>query len=196
MRRVRLAYQVHSGLLFLRPAALYFAAFWIFPVALAAVNSLTDWRIGGPPHFVGLLNYVNLATDPQFHHAMLASLTITGLALVCIVGLALGLAVTLHDPSLRLSSLFKLAVFIPVVTDWVATGLVWQLIFLPNQGVLAGLLDGLGLAGWSALRWTASRQLAPLAVALFIVWEMTRVYALVYLAGVKSGAPGGQEAGD
>ena len=186
MGRVRLAYQTKFGLLFISPAALYFAAFWIFPVALAAVTSLTDWRIGSPPHFVGLLNYANLATDPQFHHAMLASLTITGLALVCIVGLALGLAVALHDPSLRLSSLFKLAVFIPVVTDWVATGLVWQLIFLPNQGVLAGLLDGLGLAGWSALRWTASRQLAPLAVAIFIVWKMTGFYAMVYLAGLKS----------
>src|SRR2546428_6289532 len=107
MRRVRLAYQTKFGLLFISPAALYFAAFWIFPVALAAVTSLTDWRIGSPPHFVALLNHANLATDPQFHHAMLASLTITGLPLVCLVGLALGLAVTRHHPSLRLMGTFE-----------------------------------------------------------------------------------------
>src|SRR2546428_12799228 len=106
------------------PAAILLAASWIFPAARAAVTSLSDWRIGSPPHFVGLLNYANLATDPQFHHAMLASLTITGLALVCIVGLALGLAVSLHDPNPRPSSLLEGAGFLPVVTDRVVTGVV------------------------------------------------------------------------
>jgi ABC-type sugar transport system permease subunit len=164
----------------------YFAAFWVLPVVLAAGYGFTDWRIGQPTRFVGLANYAGLVSDPQFHRAVLASLTITGVALAGIVAVGLGVAVALQDPALRLARLFKLAVFIPVVTDWVATGLVWQLIFLPNQGVLAGLLESVGLARWGALRWTTSRQLAPLAVATFVIWKMTGFYSMVYLAGLRS----------
>src|SRR5207249_802015 len=90
------------------------------------------------------------------------------------------------DSGLGLSRFYKLAVFAPVVTDWVATGLAWQLIFLPNQGVLAGLFEGVGLSQWSSLRWTSTRQLAPLAVAIFVVWKMTGLYTMVFLAGLRS----------
>ncbi len=186
MRRIQLAYQTKFGLLFISPAALYFAGFWVLPVALAVVASATDWRIGRPAHFIGLSNYAGLVSDPQFHHALLASLTMTGIALASIVALALLLAVALNDSGLRLSRFYKLAVFAPVVTDWVATGLAWQLIFLPNQGVLAGLFEGVGLSQWSSLRWTSTRQLAPLAVAIFVVWKMTGLYTMVFLAGLRS----------
>src|SRR5207302_378989 len=79
MRRIQLTYQTKFGLLFISPAALYFAGFWVLPVALAVVASATDWRIGRPAHFIGLSNYAGLVSDPPFHHALLASLKMTGL---------------------------------------------------------------------------------------------------------------------
>ena len=65
MRRIQLTYQTKFGLLFISPAALYFAGFWVLPVALAVVASATDWRIGRPAHFIGLSNYAGLVSDPQ-----------------------------------------------------------------------------------------------------------------------------------
>lgn len=183
--RIRLPNETRNGLLFISPALAYFVAFWVLPVALALWYSFTDWRVGQPAHFVGMANYLRLAGDPLFHRAVAASLTITTLALGTIFGLALGVAVLLNDSHLRLGRLFKLAVLIPMVTDWVATGLVWQLIFLPNQGVLAGLLEMVGASQWTDLRWTSSRALAPVAIAIFVIWKMTGFYALVYLAGLK-----------
>src|SRR5207244_11586435 len=102
MRRIQLTYQTKFGLLFISPAALYFAGFWVLPVALAVVASATDWRIGRPAHFIGLSNYAGLVSDPQFHHALLASLTTTGLGLARLLALARVFAVALHGSRRRL----------------------------------------------------------------------------------------------
>jgi ABC-type sugar transport system permease subunit len=76
-------------------------------------------------------------------------------------------------------------VILPVVTDWVATGLVWQLVFLPNRGVLAGLESLVGLRAWLGLGWTSTATLAPVAIAIFIIWKTTGLYAIIFLAGLK-----------
>jgi ABC-type sugar transport system permease subunit len=159
--------------------------FWIAPVLLALYYSLTDWKVGPTAEFVGFTNYADLLTDPRFRQSLQASVVITSMSVTCTVILALGLAVLLNDDGLRGSRLFKLLIIVPVVTDWVATGLVWQLVFLPNRGMLPGLLSLLGLRAWLSLGWTSSSALAPFAIAIFIIWKTTGLYAIIFLAGLK-----------
>ena len=174
------------GLTFVSPAILYFLLFWILPVLLAIYYSLTNWALGHPATFIGLKNYIDLFTDPRFHQSVLASVKITVPALIGTCVLAFILALLLNDDRLRGRRLIMLLIILPFVTDWVATGLVWQLIFLPNVGVLAGIFARLGLRHWVALRWTSSRQLAPLAIATFTIWKTTGLYTIIFLAGLKS----------
>jgi ABC-type sugar transport system permease subunit len=109
-------------------------------------------------------------------------------ALTACTLIAFGLAWLLNDNSLRGARWFRLIFFLPVITDWVATALVWQLIFLPHQGVLPGLFHSLGLSDTSlpTLRWTASRDLAPVSIIIFTVWKTTGLYMVIFLAGLKS----------
>lgn len=178
--------ELRHGLLFTSPAFLYFGVFWILPLALAVFYSLTDWMVGGPVAFVALANYAELLGDPLFRQSVLASGYITVLTVAGSVLIALGLAVLLNDEHLRGGRLFRILIILPVLTDWVATGLVWQLIFLPNQGVLADFLYGLGLRELIGLRWTSSRDLAPLAIVVFSIWKTTGLYAIIFLASLKS----------
>ena len=113
------------------------------------------------------------------------SIRIAFISLAVSLTLALGLAAILNDPQIWGSRLFRLAIILPVVTDWVATGLVWQMIFLPNQGVLASIGADLGLRDLVRLRWTADRSLAPWSIAIFIIWKQTGLYAIFFLAGLK-----------
>jgi ABC-type sugar transport system permease subunit len=179
------------GLTFISPAILFFLLFWILPVILAVGYSLTDWTVGRSASFIGLENYVDLFTDPRFHQSLLATLKITLPSLIGTCGLAFGLALLLNDDKLRGRRVIMLIVILPFVTDWVATGLVWQLIYLPNSGVLAGIFSQLGVHKWMSLRWTTSRQLAPLAIAMFTIWKTTGLYAIIFLAGLK-GVPSSQ----
>jgi ABC-type sugar transport system permease subunit len=182
----RLKRETKWGLLFIAPGVIYFCVFWIVPVVMTAVQSLWRWRIGRPGDFVGLGNYVDLLTDPLFINSVRASAGITVGIVIATFVVSLGLAVLLSDESIRGGRWFRLAIFLPVVTDWVATGLVWQLIFLPHQGVLPGIFYGLGLADWMGLRWTATRELAPFAIMIFSVWKTSGLYTVILLAGLKS----------
>lgn len=185
-RSPRLNRDTRWGLIFIAPGIVYFLVFWIVPVILAAVQSLSRWRAGRAAGFIGLRNYENLLSDPLFLNAVGISLVITFGAVVATFALGLGLALLLNDDTLRGGRLFRVIIFLPVVTDWVATGMVWQLIFLPNQGVLSGIFFSLGMRDLMALRWTATRELAPFAIIIFIVWKTTGLYTLLLLAGLKS----------
>jgi ABC-type sugar transport system permease subunit len=182
---LRVRRETRYGLLFISPAIVYFCLFWIVPVVLALYYSLTNWRVGPGAMFIGIKNYADLLTDPRFRQAAMASAELTAIALVATVLVALGLAILLNDESLRGGRLFKVLVVLPVVTDWVATGLVWQLMFLPNRGVLPGLFALLGLRNLVGLAWTSTSTLAPFAIALFIIWKTTGLYAIIFLAGLK-----------
>jgi ABC-type sugar transport system permease subunit len=174
------------GLIFIAPGVAYFLMFWITPVIMTAGQSLWRWRIGRPAEFIGLGNYVNLLNDPLFLSSVRATLGITLGVVALGFFIALSLALILSDQTLRGNRFFRIVIFLPVVTDWVATGLVWQLIFLPNQGVLAGVFHGLGLRELMSLRWTSSRELAPIAIIIFSVWKTTGLYMIILLAGIKS----------
>jgi ABC-type sugar transport system permease subunit len=176
------------GLIFISPGIVYFFVFWIAPVIMTLVQSLWRWKAGRATDFIGLKNYGFLLTDPLFLNSVRASAGITCGALIVGTLLAFGLALLLNDSTLRGRRWFRLIIFLPVVTDWVATGLVWQLIFLPHQGVLAALFHtlGLGQTALPTLRWTATRELAPIAVMIFIIWKTTGLYTVIFLAGMQS----------
>lgn len=174
------------GLVFISPGIAYFVIFWILPVVMTGIQSLWRWKIGRPAEFIGLKNYANILTDPLFLNAVRASLGITvGIVVVGFL-ISFGLALILNDDTLRAARWFRLMIFLPVVTDWVATGLVWQLIFLPNQGVLPSVFFSLGLRDFTTLRWTATRDLAPLAIVIFSIWKTSGLYTIILLAGLKS----------
>jgi ABC-type sugar transport system permease subunit len=174
------------GLFFISPSIAFFLVFWIAPLLLALYYGLTNWKLGSTADFVSLKNYADLLGDPQFRQSVQASALITFVAVVVTVLLALSLALLLNDERLRGARLFKVLIILPVVTDWVATALVWQLIFLPNRGVLPGIFAALGLRSLVGLGWTATRTLAPFAIAIFIIWKTTGLYAIIFLAGLKS----------
>jgi ABC-type sugar transport system permease subunit len=171
---------------FISPAIVYFVLFWSLPVVLALVYAFTDWRIGSTAEFIGLDNFTGLLTDPLFHQSVNASLWIAVLAVTGSLLLGLGIALILADDRIRFGRMWRLIIIVPVVADWVATGLVFQLIFLPNQGVLAALGHSLGLDFLVRMRWTTSASLAPFAIAIFIIWKQTGLYAIFLLAGLRS----------
>jgi ABC-type sugar transport system permease subunit len=174
------------GLAFISPAIAFFILFWSLPVILALVYAFTDWRIGSTAEFIGLDNFTDLLSDPLFQRSVQASLWIAVLVVTGSMLLGLGIALVLSDDRIRLGRMWRLIVIAPVVTDWVATGLVFQFIFLPNQGVLAALGHSLGLDFLVRARWTTSADLAPFAIALFIIWKQTGLYAIFLLAGLRS----------
>src|SRR5215204_4743306 len=54
------------GLVFVLPAVIFFAIFFLFPIISGIYYSLTDFTLLKPPVFVGLQNYTDLLKDRLF----------------------------------------------------------------------------------------------------------------------------------
>lgn len=169
------------GLMFASPAAVYFAIFWLLPLALAAYYSFTDFQLVSSPHWIGLHNFRNLAKDPEFTHSLGVTALFTVGFVVPTVILALLIAAPLSRPG-RGHALIRALFFIPAVMPLVASAVLWQLIYA-NNGLANSILEALHL---SPVNWLTSSGVALWALVAMVVWKYLGLYVLILTAGLQS----------
>jgi multiple sugar transport system permease protein len=184
-----------------RPSPLILA-FVLVPLLVEAVSvfwpaiqgfyiSLTHWNGVNPPTFAGLGNYREMFGDPVFRKA----LENTAIWLVIFGGLsaASGLACAMFlQRERRGISIYRAALFLPVVFSLTATALMWQTLYQPN-GMVNGLLSGIGLGGWQHA-WLANSSTALYAQIVPALWREIGYVMVLYLAGLKGIDPALYEA--
>ncbi len=132
------------GYVFAAPATIYLVVFALVPMVLAAWMSLHRWHLLKAAHpFVGAANYVALAHDPFFRHAV--GNTLLYVACAVPLGVVTSLAVALLvSRQLRGVGFFRTLFYIPAVSSQVALSMVWIWILLPGeQGLINFCLDRL-----------------------------------------------------
>jgi ABC-type sugar transport system permease subunit len=167
------------------PLAIQVALVWL-PAAATAGLSLTDWNgVGGLDalHFVGLDNYCQLATiDPAFWPALLHNLVWLIAFLVVAMPLGMLLAVLL-DRELRGGWFYESAIYLPVVLSMAVIGLIWELQYRPEDGLINGLLGTNRQE--NLIDWLGDRSLNLGAVIVAAAWRHVGYVMLLYLAGLK-----------
>ncbi len=170
------------ALLFLAPTLIGLTLLSAGPIAASFGISLTSWDLLRPPQFVGLDNFVSLASDSRF----LASLRNTAFYVLLSVPigmvLALGLALALNQ-SLRGIAFIRTAYFLPVVTSATAVGLVWAWIYSANNGLLNQFI---GVFGLPAQRWISDPFWAMPAIIAMSVWQGLGINVIIFLAGLQA----------
>lgn len=180
-RRQRTRYAL-VVLAFLLPSAIPLVLFVLGPMVAAAWISLHEWNLLAPMEFIGIENYVNLASDPQtgevFAHTIYY---IAGyLPLVYLGGLALALAL---NTRLAGRSFLRGIYFLPVVTSWIVVALVWRWLLNPSNGIVNGVLGFFGIdgPGW----WTDPNWSMP-SIILASAWKDLGFVMVILLAGLQS----------
>src|SRR5579859_7762657 len=114
------------------------------PIVASFYLSFTDWDALSTPNFVGLDNFVKLANDPTFLHALWNTVyfTLVSVPVGMILSLALALAL---NRKLRGMGLFRTLFMMPVMASTVATALLWGLLLDPYIGLANYLLQAVGL---------------------------------------------------
>src|SRR5262249_46881760 len=136
-----------SGWLFVLPAAVLIGIFGILPIAWAALLSLQQNDLLTTPKYVGAENYRTLFHDPVFRSSVHRTIVYTLLFVPLSVGGALALAMLLNA-RIRFSWFYRTAIFIPVATSTVATGLIFNWLLEPTYGVANYLLGEVGIGPW------------------------------------------------
>jgi multiple sugar transport system permease protein len=114
-----------------------FIVFVIFPIAASLILSLFKWDLLTKPEFVGIKNYVDLATTDPLMGRVLGNtffymLTIAPLQLV--IGFVLANAL---NSGLRGMGYYRMIYFMPVVTSIVAAAMVFQFLLNRDSGTIS-----------------------------------------------------------
>jgi len=173
---------------FVAPAILVISVFFILPVLAGFAMSLTDFDIyalADPANlrFVGLKNYLRLMETPLFWQAFGNTLYFVVVGVPLSIGASLGAALLLNSPLARFKSLFRTALFAPVVTTLVAVAVIWRYLFNTRYGFLNYALGGLGI---SPVDWLGDPRWAMPAIILFAVWKNFGYNMIILLAGLQA----------
>ena len=164
------------------PTLVGLVVFRLIPIVSSLVLSFTKWNLITDPKFLGLKNYVDLFTDPDFWKILGNTLKITVgyVAGSMVFGLLLALLV---NNKIRGMNFFRAAIYMPVITSSVAVGIVWTRILGPKYGILDFLLKKIGI---TAPYWLQDPKLALWTLTFVQVWKMAGYYMILFLAGLQS----------
>ncbi|HEX8941133.1 MAG TPA: sugar ABC transporter permease [Candidatus Limnocylindrales bacterium] len=171
---------------FIAPATVVVLLVVLVPLVRAAWMSLFDISLvrPGDEPFVGLGNYLDQLTSPDFWAATGRAFFFTIVSTALELALGLGLALLMDQP-LRLRWLLRSLIILPWALPTVVNALMWRWIDNAEYGALNALLTQLGLIHQYQV-WLSNTDLAMWMVILADVWKMTPLVAILLLAALQS----------
>jgi multiple sugar transport system permease protein len=170
------------ALLFLAPTLIGLAILSAGPILATLAISLTKWDLLRAPQFVGIDNFVTLASDDRFLKALRNTAFYTVVSVPLGMVIALFLAIALNQ-TIRGIAWIRTAYFLPVVTSTIAIALVWQWIYSPESGLLN---EAVGLVGIPAQKWLGNPTLAMPAIVAMSIWQGLGVNVIIFLAALQA----------
>ena len=126
--------QQRKAWLYLLPALLFLAAFMVYPLIDVFIYSVEEgYNFASQTYFgVGLYNYSYVLHDPYFLQAVKNTFLLVIITVPLSTGLALAISLALS--SIRpLRDLFQTIYFLPYVTNTLAVGLVFMILFQKTE---------------------------------------------------------------
>jgi len=174
LKRGRAAY------LLLLPFLLHFLVVVAYPFLYSVYLSFFDATLGRAPVFVGLQNFVRLAQDPQFRHALGNTAYFTLFAVIGETVVSLIVAFMMNEP-LRGRLVLRTAFFLPVVTSWVIVAIMWSMLFA-REGLVNGALRAIGLPTQPFL---ASPSQAMWIIIALSIWKNVGYFMVIFIAALQ-----------
>ncbi|MDR2850052.1 MAG: extracellular solute-binding protein [Verrucomicrobiota bacterium] len=189
--RFSFSFSFHPSFFMLAPAVLSIALWSYYPLIRGAVMAFQEYRIVGESEWVGLDNFILVATDPGFWAAWGRTLQYVLLTLLLGFLSPVLLALMLSEIP-RGKIFFRTLYFLPHLTSALVVALLWKLMYDPTEnGMLNQLLAGLGFARQS---WLQDPALAMVCCILPGVWASAGMASLIYVAALHALPPDYYEA--
>jgi multiple sugar transport system permease protein len=167
-----------EALLLVGPAVLYLLAFSVYPLVTSLIRSFesydprtTSWT------WIGLANYRQLFSDPEFWHTVEHTFVFTfgAVAIQVVLGTALAL---FFNQKLRGATLVRGILILPMLLTPIVVGLMWRALLNPNWGMLNWIANELGFHN---VQWLSDPGTALRTLILVDCWQWTPfVFVIVY----------------
>ncbi|MFI5471850.1 carbohydrate ABC transporter permease [Streptomyces cacaoi] len=167
------------------PALVLFGALVLLPMLFALYASFFRWGgFGMPDDYIGGDNFTRLFQDPVFLGDLWRCLLLVGLSLVLQLPFALALAVALNQ-KIRGRAVYRMLFFAPYILSEAITGVLFSMIFAPDDGLADHVLGAIGLDGVGG-EWFADPSTVMATLFLVMTWKYFGFHMMLYLAGLQS----------
>lgn len=171
-------------LIFLLPGFILMIIFLYEPFIEKIYNSFFDMTSfvkmpGTTWNFIGFDNFIKLFHDNRIKIAITNSFKMMGLTIVFQVGIAFALAILVSAVK-RGQNIFRTVYFFPIVISATALGLIFQLFYNFNGGMLNQILVNLHK---DPINWLAP-DIAFLMISIPTLWSYVGFYFVIILTGL------------
>jgi multiple sugar transport system permease protein len=175
------ASEARSGLAFVAPYLLVFTVLLVYPLFSGMWLSLHKADLFGGSQFIGFENYTRLFRDAVFLTSVRNTCYFVLLTVPALTFIGLGLALALNDSSRR-STILRGLFFSSSVLSVTIVTLIWRMVLVPDGGLIADLLESVGLA---RIPFLSDAQLAMPAIAITTIWWCIGLPMLLFLAALQ-----------
>jgi ABC-type sugar transport system permease subunit len=197
----------YAPYLFVAPFLILFAVFGFWPILKSLILSLHATNGPKDQVYVGLANFRFLLADPDFHTAVWNTAVFAFWSVFVQLPLALGLAMLLSQKWLRGREFWRLAFFSPNLVGQVFVGVLFQVLFIPQYGLINQVLHTVsehllripwmagaltGLTGHPVMpipldtKWLANPALVMPALVLTSLWMYVGYNMIYFLAALQA----------
>ncbi|MDH5858243.1 sn-glycerol-3-phosphate ABC transporter permease UgpA [Lampropedia aestuarii] len=181
MQKVTFPHQLLPYVL-LAPQVLLTLVFFIWPAGQAVYQSfLREDPFGLQSTFVGLANYSQVLSDPNYLHSVRVTMVFNLLTAVIAMGLALLLALA-AERIVRGKRIYRTLLIWPYAVAPAVAGMLWLFMFNPAMGSLAYLLRSCGVARDPLLNANQAMAMVVAAAA----WKQVSYNFLFFVAGLQA----------
>ena len=178
----------YKGFLYLLPAFLFLGFFLIYPLIDVFIYSFQEnYNFASQAYTgVGLYNYQYVLRDPYFLQALKNTFLLVVITVPLSTGLALLISLCLSSIQ-KLRDLFQTVFFLPYVTNTLAVGLVFMILFKKtaySDGFINLLLNTLGISSVDFLSGPYWAKM--LVLCLYTVWIVMPFKILILTSSLAS----------
>jgi len=174
------------ALIWIAPAVILLLVFFIYPM----INTVQwSFQNADSTEFVGLRNYQRIFTDQNMLEIIKNNLLWLVLATVLTVGL--GLIVAVLVDRVKIESIIKSALFVPMAISFVGASIIWRFVYAyaPGDQSQIGLLNAvLGVFNIPPQAWLQNEAINNLALIVIYTWMWTG-FSMVIISAALKGIP-------
>lgn len=173
-----------APVILISPALVLILLFIFYPMLYSIRLSLSGQvPVTGDYVWIGIQNFQNLLTDPQFWDTIIVSLKFAVLYVALAIVLGLGLALIMNQ-KLQFTGAYLTIIFIPWVLSDVVAGIIWRWMFNQSVGIIELTLRRLQLGPPHGM--LTSTNGVVLVMVFLAVWRGLPFTMLLLLAGLQS----------
>ncbi len=174
---------VRAFWLFIAPSGILFAIFFMIPLILNIFLSFTNYDGWKTMDYIGIENYVETLSDNRFWASLYKTFIYAIVNIPFKVMIPLLLAILLTSERVKLKTIARTAIYIPVLLSSLVVGITINWMFSQEYGLINFIIQQFG---GNSIAWGSHSTLATFIISVASTWASTGFYMIIYIGAINN----------